>query len=114
VFKNLTMRRAGNVDGPGGAVQALTANVQLTHCVVSDNLALKGGGIYAEAGNVTLINTNVSRNVSDGNGGGINLGSGTLVLTNGTLRHNQGGVSGGGLGHCRPPFLVAGSLPQRS
>src|SRR3954451_17611201 len=66
-FLNMTMRSAGFVNDSnqgtnGGAVQALTANVTLHDCSVTDMRGLQGGAINAESGNVTLVRTELSRN----------------------------------------------------
>jgi predicted outer membrane repeat protein len=97
-FVNLTLRNGGNGSSFGGAVQALTANITLTSCVVSGNFGSKGGAINAEAGKVTLRNCLVAGNstTGDGNGGAVFAGSGGAVLENSTLRGNSAGAGRGG------------------
>src|SRR5262249_15614372 len=51
-FSGLTLRNGGSTSVNGGAIQALSADVHLNGCAVNGNLALKGGGINDESGDV--------------------------------------------------------------
>ncbi len=90
-FEKLALRKGGNTASNGGAVQALAANLRFTDCNLVENLALSGGAVNAEAGNVMLVRTAVERNFSRFDGGGINLGSGTLELRDSRLIRNNAG-----------------------
>jgi predicted outer membrane repeat protein len=92
-FEKLTLRKGGNTDSHGGAVQALAANLRFTDCRLADNLASKGGAVNAESGNVTLVRTTVEKNFSRFDGGGINLGTGTLELRDSRLTRNNAGFT---------------------
>jgi predicted outer membrane repeat protein len=102
-FANLTMQKAGNGGSDGGAVQALTANITMSNCVVTGNTGRNGAAINAGTGNVTLTNTTLSNNNPTivfvgvaGNGGAINAGSGTVTLTDCRLNNNTA-VNGGAI-----------------
>ncbi|MBO0698391.1 MAG: hypothetical protein J2P46_08360 [Zavarzinella sp.] len=99
-FAGVTLRHGGG-DLNGGAVQALNANVALASCVVTDNRAQAGGGINAEAGNVSVTGSTIQRNVAGTDGGGIRLGTGTLTVTGSSVRRNLA-VSGSGGGLSAP------------
>jgi hypothetical protein len=95
-FANMSLcHGAGQNDG--GAIQALTANLRVVNCQLSDNSGLEGGAIHDQGGNVTVIGSTVSRNVVQGDGGGILLNGGTLVLNDTTVGHNLAGGDGGGI-----------------
>jgi hypothetical protein len=97
-FAGVTLRNGGDnpVTGNGGAIQALTADVRLTDCVVTGNTGIEGGGINAVSGDVTLVRTTVSRNVAQTIGGGLRVG-GTLTMQASTVRRNVAGGDGGGI-----------------
>jgi len=95
-FVDVTLRH-GNGPNNGAAVQAENADLTLVRCTVTDNTALVGGGINADRGNVTLIDSTVARNVSQGVGGGIHTGTGILTMSGSTVRRNLSGGQGGGI-----------------
>jgi len=114
--------------GGGGAIKLfLTATLKLTNTTVASNTTtFHGGGLYAESGDATLINTTFIDNTADsdtnntGNGGGIFRTAGDVSLGNTivaknfdlsggtshpdfsgsftTLGHNRIGISTGGSG----------------
>ena len=63
-FANLRLRHGGTTQLDGGAIQALTANIRVVNCILSDNIGVQGGAINDQSGNVTLIGSTVSRNVA--------------------------------------------------
>ncbi|MBU0494966.1 MAG: right-handed parallel beta-helix repeat-containing protein [Chloroflexi bacterium] len=89
----------------GGIVNKGT--LTLENCVITDNTANSGGGIWNNRGAVTAINCTISQNVADrdappgyecGSGGGIKLeGGGTLDLVNCTISDNEAKGKAGGL-----------------
>jgi hypothetical protein len=97
-FAGVTLRNGGDnpVTGNGGAIQALTADVRLTDCVVTGNFGIEGGGINAVSGDVALVRTTVSRNAAQTIGGGLRVG-GTLTMQASTVRRNVAGEDGGGI-----------------
>jgi CSLREA domain-containing protein len=87
--------------GGGGISIECGSTLRLTDSVVRDNRALGGGGISA-CGPLTLVNTQVSGNVSladrsnSFDGGGISS-SGAVTLTNSTISDNTAARQGGGI-----------------
>src|SRR5262245_36244902 len=96
-FANLALSNGGNDQSFGGAVQAVTANVTLTNCLVTGNRGLKGGAINAENGNVTLNNSTMRGNRSLGTGGAIHASNGDVVLVNSRVTGNTASKEGGGI-----------------
>jgi hypothetical protein len=86
---------SGNrAQGQGGGILGDFGNLTLTNCTVSLNIAEGAGGGIFNRGTLTLLNSQVSRNVSlAGLGGGITSIGGTVTLTGGWVRAN---VAGGG------------------
>jgi hypothetical protein len=92
------------VTGDGGGLLNFRGTVVMTDSVVRGNEAvsagaggesLNGGGIYND-GDITLVGTTVSGNVSDGDGGGI-YSLGHAVLRNSTVSGNSAVGFGGGI-----------------
>ncbi len=88
-FGSLTMRSAGFVNDSnqgtnGGAVQALTANVTLSDCLVTDMRGLQGGAINAGSGNVLLVRTGLIRNSAFSDGGAVHATSGAVTINRGS------------------------------
>lgn len=96
----------------GGAVGSYTgngspANLSISNCVVQDNSANGGGGIYASNADIVVSASTISGNtaISGGGGGGIlsssMLNSNTVSVTNSTISGNEatyvgtGGYGGG-------------------
>ena len=69
--------------------------VTATHCVIQDNYAENGGGVFND-GTMTLIGCTVAGNSVQQGGGGI-FSYGTLTLTGCTLSGNTSGGPGGGI-----------------
>ncbi len=94
------IRQGGGIDSQG--------NLTLTNCLILDNTATQGGGIYADQ--LTLNNCTVIGNVTNadyaddppyieliaGNGGGIDA-QGPLQISNSAIKGNTAGASGGGV-----------------
>jgi predicted outer membrane repeat protein len=98
-FSGVTLQHGNSGTFDGGAIQTLSANITLDHCVVKDNRAgLGGGGVNASGGNVTLIGTTVARNVAQNDGGGVRVDTGAMVVKGGSIvRRNVAGGNGGGI-----------------
>ncbi len=65
----------------GGGLYDNAGTVTLTNCIVTGNSAGRGGGLFAYNGTVTLTNCTVSSNSASGNGGGLYALFGTATLT---------------------------------
>ena len=105
-ISNVTLRN-GRIAGPcagtecfGGGIltefQGDNPALTLTHCILSDNSADEGGGIYAYAGTLIISDCTVSNNVASSRGGGINFLTDRLTIIDSTLDNNSAVRSGGG------------------
>jgi hypothetical protein len=86
--------------GNGGGLSIWGSSVRLDGCIVRDNLAHIGGGLYASSSNVVLEDTQVVENhalSTENGGGGIAQFGGTVALTNSTVRANGSAGDGGGI-----------------
>jgi parallel beta-helix repeat protein len=82
----------------GGGLYSMSG-VVLSNTAISGNTAsVSGGGLYmSSSGEAALTNCTVSGNTASGNGGGL-LNDGILSLTNSTVSYNRSnGDAGGGL-----------------
>lgn len=73
--------------GVGGGIANLGGNVALTGSTVRDNKASYGGGIYTD-GALTLTGSTVTANTAGVNGGGIFTNAGTVTLIGGLVVAN--------------------------
>ena len=90
----------------GGAIEN-RGTLTVSRCVIRDNQANCGAGIYNEGGTLTVTNTTIRDNEADGKGpigyecgagGAIKVTEGgTLTLTNSTFTRNRAKLRGGGL-----------------
>jgi len=83
-LENLTVR-----GGSSGGVFSNYANATLNGMQIVSNTARYGGGVRADGGTLTVINSTVSGNTASSWGGGIAEWAGTLTLINSTLSGNQ-------------------------
>ncbi len=83
----------------GGIRKANAGTVNVTNCVIKDNVSqASGGGVAIGVGTLNLTNSTVNDNEADFIGGGIVVGSGTANITNSTI-HNNLADHGGGIGN---------------
>jgi hypothetical protein len=85
--------------GNGGAgIRNNGGTLTLTNSTVSGNSSNGngGGGIYINGGTVTIINSTVSLNSTEGSGGGILNVIGSLSVTNSTVTLNHANTSNSG------------------
>jgi CSLREA domain-containing protein len=83
--------------GNGGAVHLGTGRLVLDGSTVGNNFAVRGGGVFAEGGTVTLSGSTVTFNTAAGFGGGIASAGGPVSLTGSSVRGNLAGGEGGGI-----------------
>ena len=89
--------------GGGVYLNAAATNSSLQHNMVTDNTAVKGGGLFVYRGRPVLIENYVLRNVSTGtadSGGGIYIASAAshlISLLRNVIQGNQAQGRGGGL-----------------
>jgi hypothetical protein len=98
-----TCQVEGNTAGRGGGVMSYKSNVVINDSTIGgdasdqgNSAALRGGGIYKEGGNLTLMNSRVAGNQARLGGGIYNL-SGLLTVDASTVARNQAERSGGGI-----------------
>jgi predicted outer membrane repeat protein len=84
------------------------ANPTVKNIIFTANLAVYGGGFYANSGNVTLTNVTFSGNhASSGGGGGLFSWNSGPTLTNVTFKGNSTTGSGGAIyGYGSVPILI--------
>ncbi|MCF6364774.1 MAG: hypothetical protein L3J35_01085 [Bacteroidales bacterium] len=74
---------SANIYGAGIFFNGGTSHI-ISGCIIKNNHAsVRGGGVYAQnisSGNLTLINTEVSDNISDNAGGGIGVNAANIVI----------------------------------
>jgi predicted outer membrane repeat protein len=106
----------GIASGPGGGIDLVNSNLNVTNSVITGNHAsTRGGGIYASAfaGAVTVSDSTISGNTAGG-GGGVYAslkGTASLLLTNCTLTGNKAGAQGGAGGGAIAIAGPVGSAP---
>jgi Tol biopolymer transport system component len=77
----------------GGAVYVSGAILTIDHCLISNNKATNGGGIWMEAGSIN--DSIISNNVAFDSGGGAEI-FGAVAITNTSFLGNSAGFQGGG------------------
>jgi len=102
IMQGLTARNGSASDS--GGIQVGNADLVVRDCVVTGNRTAGNGGGVSNAsvtgsGNVTLVRTTVSRNVSSAGGAGLFIlgGGSKLTLKDSVVRHNVTVGSGGGI-----------------
>lgn len=79
----------------GGGVRTVTGAINIINCLIADNSAGIGAGIFHQRGTLTIANSTISGNVAAGEGGGIANVNATLTATNVTVTNNRTLSSGG-------------------
>ena len=78
----------------GGGIYNDAGSLTVIDVTLSGNSADSGGGIYNESGSVTISNTTLSGNSADSGGGIYNDNDGVLSIGNSTLAGNSAGSGG--------------------
>jgi predicted outer membrane repeat protein len=85
----------GNGGGGAGIYNWTNVNLTMINCIVKNNAAAYGGGMYNNSGNISLINCMFASNVATEKGGGIRSQSCNLSLANCLFFNNSdGGMDG--------------------
>jgi hypothetical protein len=106
-ISGVTLTAGYNPGGSGGAIYMNDANSKLflDRSVVSNSVAVNGGGIFSWIGStINVSNSTISGNSSSDAGGGIYLHNGTNTISNSLIVGNTSGGAGGGIfniGHPR-------------
>ncbi len=91
----------------GGGI--ICGDLILQNCLIGQNIAQNGGGIWCGSGysDAELTNVIISGNTAYENGGGIWCGESTttIVLTNVTISENTTNINGGGI-YCRSNYTL--------
>lgn len=92
----------------GGAMLIINGTLNLNRCLVTDNEATFGGGIFNSAGFMNLTNSTIAGNTATQQGGGFYMRVGTHAnLTNVTITQNYALQGGGFMAEATPyPVLV--------
>ena len=103
----------------GGGVEVYTSEVTMEYVQFTGNQAENGGGLYLEksGANVTLgEGVTISSNIAGGYGGGVYADAGEVTMTGGTITGNTandegGGVANAGTFHMKDGEIVSNSAP---
>jgi len=79
--------------GLGGGIRISDATPIISHLIIKDNTAYRGGGIYSNA-SATIKNIILKNNIGEHFAGGIEISSNS-TLENLLIRNNSGGQGGG-------------------
>jgi fibronectin-binding autotransporter adhesin len=96
-LENLTVTGGRAGSGGGGGVSVDNGSLIIVNCVIADNWASYGGGVFqGNAGRVDVAGSRIERNHSDNHGGGLYV-NGDAALTNTLVLTNTATWDGGGL-----------------
>ncbi len=90
----------------GGGI-FFNSNLTLNNCIVIDNFATSGGGLYrssASGADLVLTNSSILNNTTTSSGGGIYASGGSLMITDSVISGNISLSDGGGI------YSVSGSV----
>ena len=95
-ISGLTVTGGDDINSGGGFLVAAGDTLNLSSCVIDNNRAPNGGGIFNNGGTVTLADCTVRNNTADNFGGGISNG-GIMTLNNSLVNGNTTTGSGAGI-----------------
>ncbi len=82
--------------GKGGAIKVYYAeNIVISHCLIENNYAKYGGGIYIDHGKVDITHSKITQNHADEYAGGIECRHSTIYFWDLEVTHNLSGDAGG-------------------
>jgi hypothetical protein len=91
----------------GGGLFCYDCESLIVDCVISDNLASEGGGVYSIGwSNPRLLDCTIASNTSINSGGGVHCWGGAAELMHCSISENVSHGSGGGL-YCDAPGIIA-------
>ena len=107
VLPGMTVRN-GFSDGAGAGISVVNADLLVRDCAITDNRASGYGGAISNSdfpgtGNVKVVRTTVTRNVTGRSGGGISIvssqmiGPSVLTLQDSAVRRDRASAVGGGI-----------------
>lgn len=113
-LENMTI--ANGEDVFGGGVKIVDSTVMMDNVHILNNIAnQRGGGVYNESGHVTIYNSVISSNETEGvSGGGVyqeNI-TATLTISNTSITENMAATDGGGIFNLNGHVQVTSSTLQ--
>jgi predicted outer membrane repeat protein len=96
--------------GDGGAIHLGNGRLLLDRSTVGSNFAVRGAGVFADGGTVTLSGSKVTFNTALASGGGIDSRGGLVSLSNSSVRGNLAGGDGGGIDASATVALAGSSV----
>lgn len=98
-----------NAAGSGGGLYSEAGSLTLDRVLVRNNRGYDGGGIYLDGGDVTIRRSTIARNTATNDGGGVrHFQGGSLLLQRSVVRGNAavGDNSDGGGLSLRSPYVI--------
>ncbi|KAK3285879.1 hypothetical protein CYMTET_6530 [Cymbomonas tetramitiformis] len=100
-----------NMASDGGGLFCYKGSITLNHTQVLGNMALTGGGLSGTECDIKLLESEISQNYVASTGGGLHLELGSaFTSTNSSVCHNYAGDVGAGLYLSESTALVHGSI----
>lgn len=94
----VTVSTCGSPSALGGGIIIMRAGLTITHSRIADNVAVAGGGLYLQDGQVMMEYVAFTNNKAEQNGGAVYAwASSVLDLTAVLVDSNQASDSGGGI-----------------
>lgn len=97
LFCKLVYGKANGADANGGALYFNTfSKVRVSHCLINNNVATLGGGIYCKSSSPKILSNTISANscFSGGYGGGIYCESSASLISDNLISYNRAGITG--------------------
>ena len=93
----------------GGGLACYSANIHLSDCEITDNMAQDdGGGLFGTHSDLYVTNCTFAGNAAADNGGGVRCRFGTAQLLDCVISNNAAGGDGGGLHFRNTDALAVG------
>ena len=118
---NLTLNNTAVTGGAvdtntaGGGIYGYQAAVTINNGTITNNQAVRGGGISTKYGSLTITDSTLSGNSTTGTsstdgGGAVHSYRSAITVNNSQIMNNTSGASGGGLNGYYAPFTVRDSM----
>ena len=96
ITHNTAVENGGGVDTRSGTIYVNRLQRRDHQIEISHNTAKKGGGVYANQGQIYTYNAFIDNNTASENGGGLNNHSGDICIYGGSLSNNTAETGHGG------------------
>ncbi|MFA5034024.1 MAG: T9SS type A sorting domain-containing protein [bacterium] len=87
----------GHPNGFGGGICCLNSSPVIESCIITDNYAKSGGGIYSYCGSPIIVKNSIANNSCSQCGGGMRLLYGTPIVVENSIINNYSNWLGGGI-----------------